>query len=100
MTLSNIKYLLKQYLHAVLEITAFCAFYFKFWTLIFCAFPNKQTLCTRISQDCAVSGHLPSGLNREFLKYEYHIIYSNSYSVPVLYFTASKQGLYFMICTS
>lgn len=43
------------------------------------------------NDDCAVSGHLPSGLKREFLKYEYHIIYSNSYSVPVLYFTASKQ---------
>jgi len=38
-----------------------------------------------------VSGYQHSGINKEFLKYEYHILYSNSYSVPVLYFTASKQ---------
>jgi len=41
-----------------------------------------------------VSGYQHSGINKEFLKYEYHILYSNSYSVPVLYFTASKQGLF------
>ena len=41
-----------------------------------------------------MSGYQHSGINKEFLKYEYHILYSNSYSVPVLYFTASKQGLF------
>ncbi|KAJ7321414.1 E2-like conjugating enzyme atg10 [Desmophyllum pertusum] len=41
--------------------------------------------------DCVQSEHQESGVNRVFLKYEYHVIYSVSYSVPVLYFTASRQ---------
>ena len=40
-----------------------------------------------------MSAHLRPGLNKEFLKYEYHVVYSPSYSVPVLYFTASKEGM-------
>ena len=45
-----------------------------------------------IFQDCAMSGDLESSVNEEFVKYEYHVIYSISYNVPVLYFTASRQG--------
>jgi len=40
-----------------------------------------------------MSSHLQPSKNREFLKFEYHVIYSFSYSVPVLYFTASRQGI-------
>lgn len=43
-------------------------------------------------QDCVTSGQLESDMNKTFLKYEYHVIYSTSYGVPVLYFTASRQG--------
>jgi len=41
--------------------------------------------------DCAMSSHLHSSENTEFLKFEYQVIYSFSYNVPVLYFTASRQ---------
>lgn len=41
--------------------------------------------------DCVMSSHLHSSENTEFLKFEYHVIYSFSYNVPVLYFTASQQ---------
>ena len=40
-----------------------------------------------------MSSHLHSSENTEFLKFEYHVIYSYSYNVPVLYFTASRQGI-------
>ena len=40
-----------------------------------------------------MSNHLHSSENTEFLKFEYHVIYSFSYNVPVLYFTASQQGI-------
>ncbi|XP_068728358.1 ubiquitin-like-conjugating enzyme ATG10 [Montipora capricornis] len=40
---------------------------------------------------CASSSDAQSDVNAEFFKYEYHIVYSHSYSVPVLYFTASHQ---------
>ena len=43
-------------------------------------------------QDCVTSGQPESDMNKTFLKYEYHVIYSTSYGVPVLYFTASRQG--------
>ena len=33
----------------------------------------------------------------ESCQFEYHIIHSASYNVPVLYFTACKSGLYFVI---
>ena len=48
-----------------------------------------------ILQDCTVSVDQRSDVHGEFLKYEYHIVYSDSYSVPVLYFTACRHGLYF-----
>ncbi|KAL9951819.1 hypothetical protein ACROYT_G044554 [Oculina patagonica] len=41
--------------------------------------------------DCAMPGDLESSVKKEFLKYEYHVVYSISYNVPVLYFTASQQ---------
>ncbi|PFX32178.1 ubiquitin-like-conjugating enzyme ATG10 [Stylophora pistillata] len=41
--------------------------------------------------DSVTSGQLESDINKTFLKYEYHVIYSTSYGVPVLYFTASRQ---------
>ena len=44
-----------------------------------------------------MSDHLDSSENTEFLKFEYHVIYSISYSVPVLYFTASRQGNNFIL---
>jgi len=40
-----------------------------------------------------MSSHLHSSENTEFLKFEYQVIYSFSYNVPVLYFTASRQGI-------
>ena len=48
-----------------------------------------------ILQDCTVSVDQRSDVHGEFLKSEYHIVYSDSYSVPVLYFTACRHGLYF-----
>lgn len=31
-------------------------------------------------------------MNRSFIKFEYHIVYSVAYEVPVLYFTAYHPG--------
>ncbi|XP_074612591.1 uncharacterized protein LOC141866937 isoform X1 [Acropora palmata] len=44
------------------------------------------------NDSCALSVNHLSNVNEEFIKYEYHIVYSHSYGVPVLYFTASQQG--------
>ncbi|KAK2569689.1 Ubiquitin-like-conjugating enzyme ATG10 [Acropora cervicornis] len=43
------------------------------------------------NDSCALSVNHSSNVNEEFIKYEYHIVYSHSYGVPVLYFTASQQ---------
>ncbi|XP_073227607.1 ubiquitin-like-conjugating enzyme ATG10 [Porites lutea] len=45
---------------------------------------------TENDEDCTVSVDQRSDVHGEFLKYEYHIVYSDSYSVPVLYFTACR----------
>ena len=45
-----------------------------------------------VLKSCALSVNHSSNVNEEFIKYEYHIVYSHSYGVPVLYFTASQPG--------
>lgn len=52
---------------------------------------DKNWGVEEIDNDCVTSGQLESDMNKTFLKYEYHVIYSTSYGVPVLYFTASRQ---------
>ena len=47
-----------------------------------------------------MSSHLHSSENTEFIKFEYHVIYSSSYNVPVLYFTASRQGILYQLSIS
>ena len=47
-----------------------------------------------------MSSHLHSSENTEFIKFEYHVIYSFSYNVPVLYFTASRRGILYQLSIS
>ena len=51
----------------------------------FCFFELEEDACVLDMETCVPRG-------AEVCTFEYHIVYSNSYSVPVLYFNAYRSG--------
>ena len=49
---------------------------------------------TESLDDCVDPQEANEGSEESIVKFEYHIVYNTSYSVPVLYFNSTKPGIY------